>query len=557
MAVASISAEPWIAEEAVLGCLLADPDGLQTAASLTAAHFHRERNANLFGAILAVHSAGKPVDVITVASELEAMGELERCGGRAQLALLRQAVYSSHSIGAYVAQMDDDLRRRRQHEVLTQAAQRTLDRRHSPEAALRVVLDSAPLAASTPDVARVGLGYRLTFGQAGVEILVSRLRESRGELTAEIAITSRRSALDFADGHIHSSRFNLTSISARNTLATTLDKRVKGDWSAILERLCLAIVQQERRSQPVQLIGRLPRRPAPPKLLDPLLPLGQVSVVFAPGGVGKSTLAAAIAVTVASGEPVISGWSATRAPVLVLDYETTGEEWNDRVAAIAEGAGIDPPDITYRGCSKPLADDIEAVAAFATECRAGLVIVDSVGIASGSSREGSDANESTVRLFAALRSLGVTVLLVDHVKGEDLQTSGPNSKPYGSIYKVNLARSVWELRREKDAVGNRSDLLLLHVKVNDGPKHAPIGLTVDYSGDAIAFDLSAVEAPDLAGALPLRERMARVLRSGAQPAARIAEELGVPDAHIRSLLSRHSDMFTRLPDHRIGLVGRG
>ena len=44
------------------------------------------------------------------------------------------------------------------------------------------------------------------------------------------------------------------------------------------------------------------------------------------------------------------------------------------------------------------------------------------------------------------------------------------SKPYGSIYKVNLARNVFELRKECEGDVDRTELLLVHTKANSSAR---------------------------------------------------------------------------------------
>jgi replicative DNA helicase len=77
------------AEEAVLGSLLMDPEAAgKIAAFLKPDDFYRERNANLYAAMLAIYDRREPVDFMTVTDELTRQGRYEEVGGLAYLSHL-------------------------------------------------------------------------------------------------------------------------------------------------------------------------------------------------------------------------------------------------------------------------------------------------------------------------------------------------------------------------------------------------------------------------------------------------------------------------------------
>jgi replicative DNA helicase len=77
------------AEEAVLGSLLMDPEAAgKIAAFLKPDDFYRERNANLYAAMLAIYERREPVDFMTVTDELTRQGRYEEVGGLAYLSHL-------------------------------------------------------------------------------------------------------------------------------------------------------------------------------------------------------------------------------------------------------------------------------------------------------------------------------------------------------------------------------------------------------------------------------------------------------------------------------------
>ena len=90
------------AETSVLGSILIEP--LSIAKVLQFLHpedFYRENNGQMYRAALDLFAAGEPIDNVTLASQLQSMGLLERVGGRTQLASMQSAVPTAANIEFY------------------------------------------------------------------------------------------------------------------------------------------------------------------------------------------------------------------------------------------------------------------------------------------------------------------------------------------------------------------------------------------------------------------------------------------------------------------------
>src|SRR5436309_551732 len=90
------------AEMSILGSILLDP--LSIAKVLQFLHpedFYRENNGQVYRAALDLFAAGEPIDNVTLASQLQTMGLLDRVGGRAQLASMQSAVPTAANIEYY------------------------------------------------------------------------------------------------------------------------------------------------------------------------------------------------------------------------------------------------------------------------------------------------------------------------------------------------------------------------------------------------------------------------------------------------------------------------
>src|SRR5437764_8916993 len=90
------------AEMSIIGSILSDP--LSIAKVLQFLHpedFYRENNGQIYRAALDLFAAGEPIDNVTLASQLQTMGLLDRVGGRAQLASMQSAVPTAANIEYY------------------------------------------------------------------------------------------------------------------------------------------------------------------------------------------------------------------------------------------------------------------------------------------------------------------------------------------------------------------------------------------------------------------------------------------------------------------------
>jgi replicative DNA helicase len=90
------------AEKAVLGSCLLNRDAIfAVAADLEAAHFHYERHALIYAAMLALFARRVPTDTRLVAEELAARGQLDSIGGVAYLSELVDSVPTAYHVAYY------------------------------------------------------------------------------------------------------------------------------------------------------------------------------------------------------------------------------------------------------------------------------------------------------------------------------------------------------------------------------------------------------------------------------------------------------------------------
>jgi replicative DNA helicase len=90
------------AEEAILGSLLIDPDGVVKVSSfLESEDFYREKNGWIYQAARDLHNRREPVDFVTLCDELRRRDQLEEVGGAAFITSLINAVPTAVHIEHY------------------------------------------------------------------------------------------------------------------------------------------------------------------------------------------------------------------------------------------------------------------------------------------------------------------------------------------------------------------------------------------------------------------------------------------------------------------------
>jgi hypothetical protein len=346
-------------------------------------------------------------------------------------------------------------------------------------------------------------GFRVSFrediGEPAFVVFDMDEIETRG--SALIALITARTpiagASTFGDGIAIHERVVLTDGYALYRVGQRLGDRIPApvsgaiwDWGRLLGEAAALVGKALRRTdEPVNLatLYNTPVATEEPYLIERLLAAGVTNILYAPGGTGKSLLALRMAVSVAAGLSLMALRVTDKGPVLYLDWEDTQETMLRRYRAVCNGLSVPiHPDIHYINMTKRVGNGPYEryhgdVTEWVEKIGARLVILDSTGLALNGAT--GDNMESAIRLFALLSTLPATVLLLDHVSGEDLRQSGA-AKPYGSVYKINAARNVWEMKRLDQA----GDVVTLrHRKTNMAGYHNDIGVQMAWSGESVVI----------------------------------------------------------------------
>jgi hypothetical protein len=396
-----------------------------------------------------------------------------------------------------------------------------------------------------PTATYLGDTYRFQWEQEGIEIVLDRIAEDgkagpKGELTISLARPGM-------NGHLHGpTRFNLTAATTRAQLVKTMNERLPDvAWYDIFEQLCHHSLKRWRDGNPILDLTCIAPRERPRFVVEPFIEEGGVSILFADGNTGKSTLALALGASVATGRSILSVTPNVHCPVLYLDWEADPESHAERLRAIA-GDDIAPDMMHYRREVASLAEGAPTLRRRIGELGIGLVIIDSLGAARGGEPENAD---TTIRMFNAIRSLEIPALCIDHVAKNAID----KNKPFGSVYSYNLARLVWRMDKTQQEDDEHSTVALTNTKNNNGKVHRQRGFKVSFSNDelgrvtAIEYDPCDVrDVPEFVSKLTEREQIISVLQANRQPmtASEItlaleADGSRIPDSHVRPVLNRY------------------
>jgi predicted nucleic acid-binding Zn ribbon protein len=289
--------------------------------------------------------------------------------------------------------------------------------------------------------------------------------------------------------------------------------------------------------KPVRFTGRETPPPRPWLVAD-LIPEGLPALLYGNGGSAKSYLAMLAGLAVAAGVPWL-GKPTVQRPVLYADFELDETEQHRRARRLAIGLGL--PDVPEAFEYVQLADlsprDAEAVLVdWVAAHPDGLVIVDSVGAAAITDLEKAQA---VVEVFRSLRSLNPGgLLLIDHQAKLQAGQDYRDKTPFGSVYKYNLSRVVWQSELVESQSGE-AWVILRNTKNNLGPLQGEIGAKLTFGEGLVTVTPAALTSGPLVERASLESRIIAVLKErGPSTAQEIADRLEANPKSVQVKLSR-------------------
>lgn len=127
------------AEQSVLGALLLDTSAIGLIAHfLRGEHFYSQQNRVIYEAILSLYDAQKPIDAVTLKSQLKSSGSLMTAGGQSYIANLLAVVPTAANVEHYAQIVKNQYVKRKLIEVSSRAVEKAFDQTSDT----RTMLDS-------------------------------------------------------------------------------------------------------------------------------------------------------------------------------------------------------------------------------------------------------------------------------------------------------------------------------------------------------------------------------------------------------------------------------
>ena len=345
---------------------------------------------------------------------------------------------------------------------------------------------------SKPIVQSTGSKIYLTWESEGIKMVVRKISDkSSTGLTGEVLIEYLpHKIIDTNLGnHLMIRKINLTSQQSLNTIIKALREMTDDyfpdiDWPKIMEQLVVNVSKYKGGNMESVLIGNTPVVNEEKHYIFPFIRKNAINIIYGAGGSGKSYLSVLFGLIVQSGKSY-AGLSPDQGNVLYIDWESDPEDLNERLRAVKKGLVEVHPDIAdieflyYRAKDKFINEE-DTIADMIVENNIGLIIIDSFG---GALAGEINDSEASMQLANCLRSLGVSILGIDHVS-----KSNSNS-PIGTVYKVNLARNLWSVTSKVDEVNNEMEVVLKHTKTNS-KKENPRVFNMKFHIDEQAYNIT-------------------------------------------------------------------
>lgn len=416
---------------------------------------------------------------------------------------------------------------------------------------------------STPEATYLEDSYRFVWEKEGAEILMERFDERGGGIHVEIQFrTTRPPKPGLLLGPVD---LNVKAERSINSMASKVEKRQPDiDWDGLLTQACHLAILRYRQGEPLVDLVALSREPAPAVewVVEPYWERNP-SVLFADGNSGKSSIAVALAVSVATGEPIFGDRVELTGRVLYLDWEADPRTHANRLAAIVDGAGIDLPNgaIEYRRIYTSLKESAKDIRRQIVEHGFVAVIIDSLGGAKG---DDAETNTGSIEAFNAIRALGVPAFIVDHVTHASAEAAEKKGDvpmvPFGGRYTRNYARLMWGMRATRDdATGHMYQRLKMRKGNNVGQMfERTMRMTYELDEEYIAHirwePVNRMEVPEVKRSAWTKIMGELLSHEDGLTVAELADLVGEQERTIRRALERHSSDIHNVSSP--GQVGR-
>ncbi len=411
-----------------------------------------------------------------------------------------------------------------------------------------------------PELTELSAGYLIEWDDQVRANANSFKLHSDGRITAEISIEA-----NYGGSWQHIKKpaiINLSSDITRKRLANDCSERHGGnnlDWYAIIEQLSDKIITKHKTGEEACELSSGSGSKPPEYIMEPFIVKNYPNVFFGDPGSFKSNFAMVLCMIASlpyHDNPLNLDAPDDPLKILWLDWETDRQTVEWAMTRLENGLKPGIFFIQYRKCVYPLKQDVEQIKTSIDKTGADLVVIDSLGLASGGEPK---ETEPALSFFQALRQLKTTSLIIGHnSKNKEEKTKSI----YGNMYYTALARNIWEARKVAEPGEDEIDIALFHRKSPPFSKiQKPFGYKVFFNFDSITISPQDITtAREFVSQLSNNAQIEMFLKEeGPASKQQILEGTGITDANFRQAIKRlkTKDKVVHLPGDNWGLKYNG
>lgn len=377
--------------------------------------------------------------------------------------------------------------------------------------------------------------YRISVPALGTSLELDRVRWEHNDLMGMLSIRCELPGARTVQGNMLSvAEFNISGPRGRVDRAKFLAERTLApnyDWIGLMEELCQKVLADQCEAPKAIRLAEAP----PPKESERWITVSGIkvpsehpTVLFGDGGAAKSYLALYFGGLIAQ-----SGIN-----VALFDWELALNDHRLRYELLF-GEEM-PRNLWYMRIASPLTKRQDGLCKFVKDNNIGFAIFDSVGFACGATPESA---ESALSYYAAVRRICSGSL---HIAHRTKNGDNTDRYPFGSIFWHNGARMTWFMEGAEEAPESPVLNVAMHNRKGNLGKRvsAPLGFSLVFAeGHTSVRSSDPARNPDLAGKLPLWQRMQSVLKRGAFSAEELAEATGATPKAIQTEYNRRKNLF--------------
>ena len=295
-------------------------------------------------------------------------------------------------------------------------------------------------------------------------------------------------------------------------------------------------------------------------LIEPLVYKSAYTLLYAPKASGKTTLSCFLTMIIQNGCKNFYPFKFQRCKVLYLDWENPRSVMAYKMKQVAQSLGITDPEYPiYYEVTSPLTSIASDVRKVILKYNIEFIVIDSLvpslGGMSSNDTGGASLYHSVIKEWT---KLGCGVLILTHVSKKDIK-DGSEPMWIGSVMFGNFAKIVWQA--SSISTSEDINITLKCIYNNYGRLPNPFDITFSFNKDG---SIKPVVNRDTINelALPLTERIKRVLKDGAKTLQEIGLEIYSSDEEYekRKAILKNTLAYLKkkgvviLKDHKYGLV---